>query len=312
MGQDSPLLPPLPPEEGRGEGKAAGTKGPSLQRIGADLTQECPAGPPSPRPSPGGRGRPGRIAVLIAWLAFLFLPPPAQALGLYEASVIVTGTDARSRPEGLGRALAQVLAKVSGSPALLDDPKVAALAPAAPGLVASLAYLDQMSDLPRRDEQGSRDRPYDLVVRFDPASLDAMLEGLGETPWRIRPPILVDLRIEPRSGPAMPLRADTAADERHRAALLAAADGAGLQMVLPLDRTAAAGPARPDLAPPPPELALRGTVSWVEGAGWTGRFTLPWHGRDHTWNVEGVSFDEAYRVAMRGAARVLSGHDETR
>jgi len=226
--------------------------------------------------------------------------------------VIVTGTDARSRPEGLGRALAQVLAKVSGNPALLNDPKVAALAPAASGLVASLAYLDQMSDLPRRDEQGSRDRPYDLLVRFDRASLDAMLEGLGETPWRARPPIFVDLQIEPRSGPAMPLRADTVADERHRAALLAAADGTGLQVVLPLDRTAAAGPARPDLAPPPPELALRGTVSWVEGAGWTGRFTLPWHGRNRTWNIEGVSFDEAYRVAMRGATRVLSGHDEAR
>ena len=237
---------------------------------------------------------------------------PAQALGLYEASVIVTGTDARSRPAGLGQALAQVLAKVSGNPALLDDPQVAALAPAAPGLVAALAYLDQMSDQPRHDEQGSRDRPYDLVVRFDPPSLDALLQGLGETPWRTRPPVLVDLRIEPRSGPAMPLRADTVNDERHRAALLAAADLAGLQVVLPLDRTAGAGPARPDLAPPPPELVLRGTVSWVEGAGWAGRFTLPWRGRERAWTVEGVSFDEAYRTAMRGAARVLSGHDEAR
>ena len=250
-------------------------------------------------------------AILLTWLALTF-PLPAQALGLYETSVIVTGTDARSRPAGLGQALAQVLAKVSGNPALLDDPQVAALAPAAPGLVASLAYLDQMSDLPHHDEQGTRDRPYDLLVRFDPASLDAMLEGLGETAWRTRPSLLVDLRIEPRSGPPLPLRADTAADERHRAALLAAADRAGLQVVLPLDRTAASGPARPDLAPPPPPLALRGTVSWVEGAGWTGRFTLPWRGRDRAWRVEGVSFDEAYRTAMLGAARVLSGHDDSR
>ena len=110
----------------------------------------------------------------------------------------------------------------------------------------------------------------------------------------------------------MPLRADTVNDERHRASLLAAADLAGLQVVLPLDRTAAAGPARPDLAPPPPDLVLRGTVSWVEGAGWSGRFTLPWRGRERAWSVEGVSFDEAYRTAMRGAARVMSGHDEAR
>ncbi len=266
---------------------------------------------PTKHPGPGesGRERPG-IARLL--LALLLLPLPARALGLYEASVIVTGTDARSRPAGLGQALAQVLAKVSGNPALLDDPQVAALAPAAPGLAASIAYLDRMSDLPRHDEQGSRDRPYDLLVRFDPASLDAMLQGLGEVPWRTRPSLLLDIRIEPRSGPPMALHADTAADERHRAALLAAADGAGLQVVLPLDRTAGAGPARPDLAPPPPDLALRGTVSWVEGAGWTGRFALPWRGRDRAWEVSGVGFDEAYRVAVRGAARVLSGHDDAR
>ena len=135
---------------------------------------------------------------------------PAQALGLYEASVVVTGTDARSRPAGLGQALAQVLAKVSGNPALLDDPKVAALAPAAPGLVAALAYLDQMSDQPRHDEQGSRDRPYDLVVRFNPPSLDAMLEGLGRDALA-RPPARAGGRAH-----RTPQRPGDALARRHR------------------------------------------------------------------------------------------------
>lgn len=241
-------------------------------------------------------------------LALAALLPPllagsAQASGLHEATVIVTGMDARSRPAGLGAALAQAMAKLSGNPALLDDPHVAALAPLAPGLVESMAYLDRMSDLPHQDEQGTRDRPYDLRVRFDPAMLDALLAGLGEVPWRIRPALAVAIRIEPRGGPALLLHADTDPDERHRAALLAAADQAGLQVVLPLDAPGTVPPL------PQPDLVLRGSLSWQEGAGWTAQFTLPWHGRQHAWGVDGVGFDAAYRNAMRGAARVLSGHD---
>lgn len=238
----------------------------------------------------------------LAALLFL-LAGSAQASGLYEATVIVTGTDARSRPAGLGAALAQAAAKLSGNPALLDDPHVAALAPLAPGLVESVAYLDRMSDLPHRDEQGTRDRPYDLLVCFDPAMLDALLAGLGELPWRVRPALAVAIQINPRSGPTLLLHADTDPDERHRAALLAAADQAGLQVVLPLDAPGAV----PLL--PQPGLVLHGSLSWQEGAGWAARFTLPWHGRQHAWRVDGVGFDAAYREAMHGAARVLSGHD---
>ena len=238
-----------------------------------------------------------------ALLALLLLSAPAGATGLYEGSVIVTGTDARSRPAGLGAALAQVLAKVSGNPALLDTPQVAALAPAAPGLVDSLAYLDRMSDMPLRDEQGTRDRPYDLVVRFNPSLLDAMLQGLGETPWRTRPPLAVFLQVEPRGGIPTLLHADTPADDRHRAALLDAADRAGLQVALPLLAPGSAPPL------PLPDLQLRGTLAWQEGQGWAGTFTLPWRGRDRTWSVSGVGFDAAYRAAMQGAARVLSGHE---
>ena len=237
-----------------------------------------------------------------ALFALLLLSAPAGATGLYEGSVIVTGTDARGRPAGLGAALAQVLAKVSGNPALLDSPQVAALAPAAPGLVDSLAYLDRMSDLPLHDEQGTRDRPYDLLVRFNPALLDAMLQGLGETPWRTRPPLAVLLQVEPRGGIPTVLHADTPADDRHRAALLDAADHAGLQVALPL--------LVPGAAPLPlPDLQLRGTLTWQEGQGWAGAFTLPWRGRDRNWTVSGVGFDAAYRAAIQGTVRVLSGHE---
>ncbi len=237
-----------------------------------------------------------------ALILMLLLATSAQAAGLYEASTITTGMDGRSRPAGLADCLAQVLAKVSGNPALLDDPRVAALGPAADGMLAGLAYLDRMSDQPKHDEQGTRDRPYDLVARFDPAGIDAALLGLGEAPWlttRNRPSVAADIAITPRDGPAMPLRADTDPDERHRAALLAAADRFGIPVLL-----------RPVLGPAPvADATLHGNLVWQEGAaGWVGAWSLMWQGREHAWRVAGVSFDAAYRNAMAGVAAILSGH----
>ena len=166
-------------------------------------------------------------------LASLVLATPARADALYSASVIVTGMDARSRPSGLRAALGQVLAKVSGDPALAGDPRLAATDPAP--LLRALAYTDRMGDIPRHDEQGSRDRPYDLTAWFDPPGIDAVLRAWGHRPWSApRPPLRVEITIVPRTGPPMPMRADTDSDEQHRTALLAAAARFGLDPVLPL------------------------------------------------------------------------------
>ena len=241
-------------------------------------------------------------ALLIPLLLAPLLPlGAARAAGLYEAQAITTGTDSRERPAALAACLAQVLAKVSGNPALLDDPRVSALGPAAPGLLAGFAYLDRTGNLPKHDEQGTRDRPYDLLARFDPAGIDAALFGLGEVPWlvhRDRPWVFADISIAPRGGgPALSLLADTDGDERHRAALLAAADRFGLPVLLrPSDGAAPAAPA-----------TLRGRIAWA-GDGWDGAWTLHWAGRQRAWSIRGVSFDEAYRNAAAGAAAALSGH----
>lgn len=236
-----------------------------------------------------------------ALLILLLLAPPAWASGLYEAAAITTGTDARARPAALAACLAQVLAKVSGNPGLLDDPRVAALGPAAPGLLAGLAYLDRMGDIPHHDEQGTRDRPYDLLARFEPSGIDAALFGLGEIPWlvnRDRPRVLADITIAPRGGgPPMALLADTDADERHRAALLAAADRFGIPVLLrPLGG-----------APPAAAAVLRGTLAWG-GDGWGATWTLAWAGQSRAWDIHGVNFDAAYRSGVAGTVAALSGH----
>ncbi len=240
-----------------------------------------------------------------ALLTLLLLAPllpihAARAAGLYEGQAITTGTDGRTRPAALAACLAQVLAKVSGNPALLDDPRVAALGPAAPGMLAGLAYLDRMGDVPKHDEQGTRDRPYDLLARFDPSGIDAALFGLGEMPWlvnRDRPRVLADITIAPRNGPPLPLLADTDADERHRAALLSAADRFGIPVLL-----------RPSDGAAPIALAvLHGRIAWQDD-GWAAAWTLAWAGQQRAWTVHGVGFDEAYRNALAGTAAALSGH----
>lgn len=240
-----------------------------------------------------------------AFLALLLLLAPAalspaRAAGLYEARTIVTGMDGRSRPEGLRRTLAQVLAKVSGNPALADDPRLAAMDPAP--LLRAFAYLDRMSDHPKRDEQGTRDRPYDLVARFDPAAIDALLRQWGDAPWPApRPTIAAQVVVTPRSGPPLPVRADTDADERHRAALLDAADRFGLDLVLP----ASLAP----VEPPPGSPVLQGTLRWSDvEAGWTAEWHLGWGGGTRRWGLRGAGFDAAYRDAMAGVAAALSGH----
>ncbi len=230
----------------------------------------------------------------------LVLSPPAWALGLYEASTIVTGMDQRSRPAGLAQTLGQVLAKVSGNPDLVADARLAAVDPLP--MLRNLAYLDRMSDQLMHDEQGSRDRPFDLIARYDPAAIDALLHSWNQPPWPLpRPTLAIAIRIHPRIGPEFPLHGDTHPDERHRAALLAAADRFGLALTLPLTLGAA--------NPPPGAPVLSGALSWSDAdAGWSGQWHLTWHGAEHAWGLPGVGFDAAYRDALAGAARILSGH----
>ena len=86
----------------------------------------------------------------------------------YEADAIVTGTDMRQRPWGMAQCLREVLVKVSGDPRLKDDPRVLELAASADRYVASFDYVDLMAGIPKKDDQGSYDRPHKLTVRFRP------------------------------------------------------------------------------------------------------------------------------------------------
>lgn len=240
-------------------------------------------------------------AFLATALGLLLLAAPAAAgSDLYTARVIVTGTDLRSRPAGLLTALGDVLAKLTGRAAIREDPRLQAIDPTP--MLRAIAYLDRQSDIPMHDEQGTRDRPYDLVARFNPASIDQLLQQWGIPRWTAdRPEIRATIEIQPRRGEPFQLAADTVADERHRAALLAAAGRAGLTVILPTR-------IGPPLHPPPNAVALEGTLVWSDADyGWVGTWSMTHGNQRPRWQHRGGGFDEAYRAAMTGAALILSG-----
>ncbi len=226
----------------------------------------------------------------------------AQLPDLVTGRAFVTGTRLETRIDGLATALRHVLVKRSGNWALEEDPRVDRIAAHAESLLADLAYLDRMTDLPRHDEQGTRDRPFDLIARFAPDKLDEALRSLGERPYLApRPDIVVQIDIDDH-GEKLKLSADGEADERQRQALLAAADRFGLHVVLtPREGSSPAINRR--------GAVLSGSLVWSEADfGWVGSWKLQGLGPQRSWGIKGVSFDEAYRNAMAGTLAALTHH----
>lgn len=251
-------------------------------------------------------------------LAFVSAAAPLGAAQspdeLYQATVIVTGTDMRSRPFGFGQALRAVLVNVSGEPRLRDDPRVSALAAHADTYVASFSYVDRMAGRPVHDEQGTRDRPYNLTVKFVPARVDKALADLGQQPWRGKRPVVVPVlavRIGVRS---YLLSAENPTGAEQRAAFVDMARDFDMKVRFPTDAELAAWGIRPGRFPSlhttttADDAAVTGTLEFNESLpGWVGSWRWHWHGADYAWGIKGVSFDEAFRDLVRGVLRVASG-----
>jgi hypothetical protein len=59
------------------------------------------------------------------------------------------------------------------------------------------------------------------------------------------------------------------------------------------------------------EVALIGRLVWDDSElGWATQWQIDWHGRPHRWRVRGVTFDEAFRRGIGGAAQILSGNGD--
>jgi len=271
------------------------------------------------------------VSVLIALSLMLAVTGRADSAGdatdhLYRAQTIVTGQGEANRLTGFAACLEDVLIKVSADGKLAGDPRLAAAKADARGYVKDFFYHDQMSGTPTRDEQGTRDRPYDLTVDFDEGKIDGLLATLGLKPFLSHRPVLA-VFVEMEQGARQYIvTSDARQSDLQRDSLLAAADKRGMRIVLPtLAALEKSTVTVADLSTLPSsvlasvtanlggEIALVGHLVWSDqDLGWVNEWSLEWQGHVHRWQFRGVTFDEAFRRGIGGAAQILSGNGEAR
>jgi len=244
-------------------------------------------------------------------------PGLASGPDLYETRVIVTGTGAQNRVLGFRECIQRMLVRVSGDQRLLDHAGLGAILESAPDHVASYSYRDRLEGVPIHDEQGSYARPHDLTCRFDPAHADELLAQLGSRPWpRPRPGIELFLRVS-QGDRSFVLASDGPENPAMAESLALAAEPLALDVTLP------AAAARPELGAELPDLSafaqlaeaagervpLAMTLEWSDAdLGWIAQYRLVNEKGKQDWSAKGISFDEAFRVGLRGAAQILSGN----
>ncbi len=261
------------------------------------------------------------LASALTWYAATMA---AAAADLYRAQTVVTGQGEANRMVGFAACLEDVLIKLSGAQKLAGDRRLAEYKSNAKSFVTAFSYRDQFAGKPVRDEQGTRDRPYDLTVDFEKSKIDGLLRALGLKPWLSqRPRLAVFVAME--NGPKnFVITTDETQSELQRDALLAAADKRGMSIVLSgaasLEKSNLDG-ARLKTVPSQTlaalaaeqgaELALVGQLVWDDRKlGWATQWRIDWQGRTHRWRFGGVTFDEAFRRGIGGTAQVLSGNGD--
>lgn len=261
----------------------------------------------------------------IALLALLAGASQAATVeDLYQSRTILTGQGEEGRPKGLAECLTDVLAKVSGDPRLLTDPRVAAMGPQAPSLIRGFRYRDRMEELPVHDEQGTRDRPYDLTADFYPDRIDAVLRALDSKPWGPDRPRLAMFVAVRNVAASYVFADDKRRDNGQRDSLLWTSYRTGMPVALPKDADLkAAGLDLETLWKAEPanladatrklgaDLPLAGNMRFSDTVhGWIVDWRFAANGRVYKWQARGVNYDEAFRSALRGAAQILSGNGQ--
>jgi hypothetical protein len=241
----------------------------------------------------------------------------------YTARAMVTGTRPDTRPAGFADCLEDALVKVSGDPRLIGDHRLAPYKRHAGKWVVHFRYRDQLEGIPIHDEQGTRDRAFDLICDFDHAAINRILHALGDKPWLgERPRLAMFLGVRTALGPyVLAIDGERGIDQRDSVAT--AANKRGIPVVLPnqafLDQShidffrIAAADSAIDLDEAARaaggQVPLWGTLVFGQHPiGWISQWHFRWRGKLYRWGGRGISFDEAFRRGVMGVAQILSGH----
>jgi uncharacterized protein len=246
----------------------------------------------------------------------------AAAENLYRAQTSVIGQGEANRIIGFAACFEDVLIKASGTLKLEGDPRLNAYKSRSADFVSSYGDRDQMTGTPKRDELGTRDRPYDLIVDFDDKKINDVLDALGVKPWLSRRPIL-GVFVEMAQGSRQYIAtSDAKQSDLQGDSLRAGASTQGMMIVLPdAAALAKANINAAELLMTPfstlasvaaergGEATLVGRLKWEDSElGWATEWRMDWNGRIHRSQLRGVTFDEAFRRGMGGAAQILSGN----
>ncbi len=262
-----------------------------------------------------------RIASLVVALAVLSLSSVgaraqrvegdrASAQGMYAAEVRVNGQGEAERNAGIARALAQVLAKVSGDRNAAGRPGVGQELRRAKDFIDGYDY--------RQDEgvsaSGAPSFQTTLVVRFDPDEVNDLAATLGLPVWpQPRPKPVLWLAIDDGSGPRLVGlgKANAAratldrALERGYALGLPAGNAAEQAVVGAIWRGDGAAVARASQRYSPP-MQLIGKLYRNQGAGWIADWVFVDHGKVlSTWTSTENDARRALSAGADGAADAL-------
>lgn len=262
----------------------------------------------------------GKLLLLLT----LTLPGTARAIelpDLYKGQAIVTGTQEPERSRGMRLALMDVLVKVSGDGKLLDDKTLAPVLDRAKDYVIAFDYEDRKKGLKINDEQGTRDRPFDLRVLFDKTKIDTLLAERGLKPWSAERPQLLTLVVVRFPANSYVMSADGQLGYAQRLALGDASTRRGVPTLLPSQAALGGAKLGPDQIAKLPaaellklptslggELPLRGVMVWDDKLpGWRTEWTLVENGHEHRWHDDSPSFDEAFRRVVQHSAAIFAG-----
>jgi len=258
------------------------------------------------------------LLVLVILAASALAARAMEVNGLYNAQAVVTGTVEPERTRGFRVGLTDIIVKLTGDPRLADGKRIARLLENPHLLVAHFEYEDRMKGIPVHDEQGTRERPHDLRMRFKADAVDAALASLGLTKWPAdRPVLAVWLGVRTALSPYV-LCADGQNGYGQRLVIRETAARRGLPVRLPPAQEASAAVTVDDIAAGKVAklwrrsgdagALLSGVLSITADGYWDISWRLDRQDHARTWALHRFSFDTALKDGLDTAILVLSGN----